>query len=268
MGWRPVWFCTMTESPAHLRGVSPWECSSQPLQFDMDRLDKARSRRLRRLDYSVCGRYLSGIPGRRSHMGRPNRQAVGDILVSGSGLFLYWRRALWNRSVKAPPGPVLPASSLLMVFTATLARQLACGWYAEAVLWWTPQFTRNRVVVWEENSGLPSDVSVSGIPNVEKVSRRVWTSPEAPSLEGVTTGQFVYLSTRTRYVFPWWRKKSAAMCWNGYNRASLVLFLTPGMCTIDPETIAKGFSLRFLNFGSDLQRTWGGACGRRLWQGR
>ncbi len=55
-------------------------------------------------------------------------------------------------------------------------------------------------MVWEENSGPPSDVSVSGIPNVEKVSRRVWTSPEAPSLEGVITGQFVYLSTRTRYV--------------------------------------------------------------------
>ncbi len=67
-------------------------------------------------------------------------------------------------------------------------------------------------MVWEENSGPPSDVSVSGIPNVEKVSRRVWMSPEAPSLEGVTTGQFVYLSTRTRYVFPWWWKKSAVMC--------------------------------------------------------
>ena len=107
---------------------------------------------------------------------------------------------------------MLPASSLLIVFTATSARQLACGRYAEAVLWWTPQSTRNRLVVWEENSGPPSDVSVSGIPNVEKVSRRVWTSPEAPSLEGVTTGQFVYLSTRTRYVFPWWWKKSAAMC--------------------------------------------------------
>ena len=45
---------------------------------------------------------------------------------------------------------------------------------------------RNRLVVWEENSGPPSDVSVSRIPNVEKVSRRVWTSPEAPSLDGVT----------------------------------------------------------------------------------
>ena len=55
----------------------------------MDRLDKARSRRLRWSDHSVCGRYLSGIPGRRSRVGRPNRQAAGDILVSGSGLFLY-----------------------------------------------------------------------------------------------------------------------------------------------------------------------------------
>ena len=36
----------MTESP-HLRGVSPWECSSQRVRFDMDRLDKACSCRLR-----------------------------------------------------------------------------------------------------------------------------------------------------------------------------------------------------------------------------
>ena len=56
------------------------------MQFDMDRLDKARSRRLRRSDHSVCGQYLSEIPGRRSRVGRPNKQAAG---VSGSGLFLY-----------------------------------------------------------------------------------------------------------------------------------------------------------------------------------
>ena len=31
----------------------------------------------------MCGQYLLGIPGRRSHMGRPNRQAAGDILKEG-----------------------------------------------------------------------------------------------------------------------------------------------------------------------------------------
>ena len=58
MGWRPVWFCTMTESP-HLRGVGPWECSSQRVQFDMDRLDKARSCRLIKAVGPFCVRTVS-----------------------------------------------------------------------------------------------------------------------------------------------------------------------------------------------------------------
>ena len=38
-------------------------------------------------------------------MGLPKRQVAGDILVSGSGPFLYCNRALWNLSERVPPGP-------------------------------------------------------------------------------------------------------------------------------------------------------------------
>ena len=51
----------------------------------------------------------------------------------------------------------------MIVFTATSARQLACGWYAEAVLWWTPQSTGGvggelwaavrRQCVWDSECG-------------------------------------------------------------------------------------------------------------------
>ena len=131
-------------------------------------------------------------------MGLPKRQVVGDILVSGSGPFLYCNRALWNLSERVPPGPEFPAISRFMVFTATSARQFAWGWYADDILWCTPQLAKKALVVWEANSGPPSDVSVSGIPKVENVSLSVWVRPVAPSLDVVTTGQLEKRSTRTR----------------------------------------------------------------------
>ena len=54
------------------------------------------------------------------------------------------------------------------------------------------------LVVWEANSGPPSDVSVSGIPKVQNVSLSVWVRPVAPSLDVLTTGQLEKRSTRTR----------------------------------------------------------------------
>ncbi len=109
-----------------------------------------------------------------------------------------------NASEIAPLGPVLPAISHFIDFTATSARQLAWGWYADDMRWWTPQFLRNDLVVCEANSGLPSEVSESGIPKVAKVSRSFWVRLFAPSLEVVTTGQLENLSTKTRYMTPWW----------------------------------------------------------------
>ena len=42
---------------------------------------------------------LDGMLGIRSLVGRPNRHMAGDIWVSGLGLFLYTRRALWNDDI-------------------------------------------------------------------------------------------------------------------------------------------------------------------------
>ena len=57
----------------------------------------------------------------------PKRHCAGDMPVPGLGPFLYCRRAWWKSSDRVPPGPVLPAISLLVVFTAVSARQLAWG---------------------------------------------------------------------------------------------------------------------------------------------
>ena len=79
-----------------------------------------------------------------------------------------------------------------------------------------PQLVRSSSVVCDGNSGPPSDVSVVGMPKVEKVSIRVAARPLAPLEAGDTTGQPEYLSTSTRYADPSWWKKSAQMCWKGY----------------------------------------------------
>ena len=70
---------------------------------------------------------LDGMLGIRSLVGRPNRNMAGDIWVSGLGLFLYTRRALWNDDMSVPPGPVFPAMSRLTVFTPVSALLLAWG---------------------------------------------------------------------------------------------------------------------------------------------
>ncbi len=46
-------------------------------------------------------------------------------------------------------------------------------------------------VLWDANSGPPSEVSVSGMPKVENVSRSALMSPNAPSLDGKTMGQLL-----------------------------------------------------------------------------
>ncbi len=51
------------------------------------------------------------------------------------------------------------------------------GKYAEETRCTTPQLVRSSSVVCDENSGPPSDVSVVGMPKVEKVSIRVALAP-------------------------------------------------------------------------------------------
>ena len=55
------------------------------------------------------------MPGSRSRVGLPKRHVAGDILVSGSGPFRYWRSALWNASESVPLGPVLPVISVSLI---------------------------------------------------------------------------------------------------------------------------------------------------------
>ncbi len=62
---------------------------------------------------------LDGMLGIRSLVGRPNRHMAGDIWVSGLGLFLYTRSALWNDDMSVS---VFPAISRLTVFTPVSAR--------------------------------------------------------------------------------------------------------------------------------------------------
>ena len=83
---------------------------------------------MRRFESPGGGVSLKGRLGSRFLVGRPKRHMAGDIFVSGLGLFLYCRRALWKDDRRDPPGPVFPAMSLFMVFTPVSALLLA---YAE-----------------------------------------------------------------------------------------------------------------------------------------
>ena len=200
-----------------MRGGRPCACSSH-LFWPRDwRLASAFFLWVRRFESPEGGVSLEGRLGSRFLVGRPKRHMAGDIFVSGLGLFLYCRRALWKDDCRDPPGPVFPAMSLFMVFTPVSALLLAWGKYAEETRCMTPQLVRSSSVVCDENSGLPSDVSVVGMPKVEKVSIRVAARPLAPLEAGDTTGQPEYLSTSTRYADPSWWKKSAQMCWKGYS---------------------------------------------------
>ncbi len=83
---------------------------------------------VRRFESLEDGVILEGRLGSRSLVGRPKRHMAGDICVSGLGLFLYCRRALWKDDCRDPPGQ---AMSLFMVFTPVSALLLAWGKYAE-----------------------------------------------------------------------------------------------------------------------------------------
>lgn len=123
---------------------------------------------------------------------------AGETMVSGFGVFLYVRSALWKGDCREPPGPVLPAIIRLTVFTAVSALLLACGLYADDILCWTPQLDSSSWVWCEVNSGPPSVVRLVGIPNEAKMSLSTVARPVAPPVAGFTMGQPEYLSTTTR----------------------------------------------------------------------
>ena len=134
----------------------------------------------------------------RSCMGLANTAMAGEILVMGSGVFLYVSIARWNASQSSSPlSGVLPASARLTVFTPISARELLCGLATEQRRWCTPQLVRKVLVTVAVNSGPPSVVMSSGIPNVTKVERRTDTSPVAPWVDRSTMGHPEKRSTIT-----------------------------------------------------------------------
>lgn len=142
--------------------------------------------------------------GSGSRMGRPKSAIAGDVWVSGLGQFLYKRIALKKAVWSVPPGPVLPAIIRFTVLTPVSARLLAWGLYAAESLWCTPQSLSSSLVDEAANSGPPSVVIVSGMPNVANVSLSMIARPAAPFDAGATIGHPEYLSTSTTYAEPSW----------------------------------------------------------------
>ena len=102
------------------------------------------------------------------------------------------------------PCPTLSVSILFMLFTPVSARRLACGLYADVILWCTPHFLRNSWVVCAVNCGPPSDTSISGMPKLVKASISWSRSSKAvpPLPHSCTIGHDVYASTISRNTFP------------------------------------------------------------------
>ena len=96
-------------------------------------------------------------------------------------MFLNWSKALKNLSQsRVPVGPRFACIRRLVAFTATSARPLDWGWYAEDTLCLTPHLSRNSLVPHAVYSGPPSLDSSSGTPNVEKRERKHAIRPREP----------------------------------------------------------------------------------------
>ena len=75
------------------------------------------------------------IKEKASLIGLPKTISAGDILQSGSGVFLSCSNALRNLSLsRLPDGLMLDLSKRLADLTATSARPFDCGWYADDFL--------------------------------------------------------------------------------------------------------------------------------------
>ena len=81
---------------------------------------------------------------------------------------------------KDPLRSIFERNSLFAVLTATSARPLDWGWYADDTLDLIPHFLRNSFVILAINSGPPSLASSSGAPNVAMKDLKQDISPRAP----------------------------------------------------------------------------------------
>ena len=129
------------------------------------------------------------------------------------GVFLCCKRALVILSVlRDPVCERLFLSKRFADLTATSALLLLRGLYAVVILCITPYFSKNSSTILDVNTLAPSDVNESGIPKIEKYSRKARTSSSLVSLCSCRIeSQLLYLSTITENDFECKEKKSAQM---------------------------------------------------------
>ena len=140
----PCWFWIITHDPGFNGGRSlvPEDHLSEDL---ITRFLKASSLVSLLFTQTSEGVNWPGWMGKKSRMGLPKTNWLGDKLYSATGVFLYCISAFITLSQSGDPSDlVLSISNRLPDLTAVSARRLLCGWYAELTLWFfTPQLWRN-----------------------------------------------------------------------------------------------------------------------------
>ncbi len=187
-----------TWSPTH-RGGNRRVCSDHVSIMQICRLRRASSLAVSVSCHVAWGWYFPGRTGMKSRIGWPKTHIAGEILVTGSGVFLYCRMARWTASVsRSPFSPVLSVMRRFIVFTPISALQLLWGNATDDRRWCTPQSRKKAHVSVAVNSGPPSVASSSGVPYVTKARHRLLMSPFAPPEALETSGQLEYRSTITK----------------------------------------------------------------------
>ena len=136
----------------------------------MNRFLKAISLDSRQSIHTSAGENCPGLTGRKSRIGLPNINWLGDKPYSASGVLRCCIIALIILSqIGDPSNLVLSNNNRLPLFTAVSARRLLCGWYEELTLCWlTPQLARNCLNWLDLNCGPSSVATCSAIPYVQK----------------------------------------------------------------------------------------------------
>ena len=133
------WFCNITFIPGFsgLRSLVWVAHLSAPFR---NRFFKASSLVSRQFTQTSDGEYCPGLIGRKSLIGLPKINWLGDNPNSASGVLRCCIIALMILSHCGEPSAlVLSSNNLLPLFTAVSARKLLWGWYAELTLcWFTP----------------------------------------------------------------------------------------------------------------------------------
>ena len=124
----------------------------------------------RQSTHTSAGENCPGLIGRKSLIGLPNINWLGDKPYSASGVLRCCIIALIILSHCGEPSAlVLSNNSRLPLLTAVSARRLLCGWYEELTLCWlTPQLVRNCLNWLDLNCGPSSVATCSAIPYVQK----------------------------------------------------------------------------------------------------